>query len=75
MSSYAENLLTFCKTHSEESLYEASLISAAYIREGWGPTKSSRCTSMPSRELAADDGFSWPSAFACSTTRISSCWK
>ena len=34
---YSSVLLEFCRTHSEESLYSASLLSASFIQNGLGP--------------------------------------
>jgi signal transduction histidine kinase len=34
---YAGVLFDFCRTHSEESLYQASILSATFIQQGLGP--------------------------------------
>ncbi|HEX5368605.1 MAG TPA: ATP-binding protein [Dehalococcoidia bacterium] len=36
-NTYTEVLLEYCRTHAEESLYQASLISAGFIQDGMGP--------------------------------------
>jgi len=57
-SSYSETLLQYCQTHSEESLYEASLLSSGYIQEGMGPDDIVSIHFDAVREIAGDESFS-----------------
>ena len=60
MPTYEETLLSFCQTHSEESLYGASLLSAGFIHEGLGPDEIVSIHFDAVRHVAADDTFTIP---------------
>jgi len=57
---YEETLLAFCQTHSEESLYGASQLSAGFIHEGFGPDEIVSIHFDAVRHVAADDTFTIP---------------
>ncbi len=55
--SYAAVLFDFCRTHSEESLYHASVLSAGFIHQSLGPDEIVALHFDAVQEVASDDSF------------------
>lgn len=58
--SYADALLDFCRTHSEESLYHASMLSRDLIGRGLGPDEIVAMHFDAVQAVAADESFTPP---------------
>jgi signal transduction histidine kinase len=54
---YASVLFEYCRSHSEESLYNASLLSAGFIQEGLGPDEIVALHFDAVQQVAGDESF------------------
>ena len=55
---YSSVLFDFCRTHSEDSLYNASLLSARFIQEGLGPDEIVALHFDAVQQVSNDESFS-----------------
>lgn len=54
---YATVLFEFCRSHSEDSLYQASILSATFIQQGLGPDEIVAMHFDAVQEVANDESF------------------